>query len=222
MSNKDDRNAAELPAEQPTKEQRIAAARAASATALKAVAQTVKILTAELSDLAECERDLQVAGAMPMRYPMVLAQIVAAQLREWEGTAEGREALGLGPGKTWAEQVLETAKADVRTLEENLEAAKAIVPLSEEMVSGRRRRIEDAAAALVNARRRVAELDPGGAAQFKAWVTRFGAEIRQLLANRPAIPRPTGDTVARLDARDAAEADMLDPLGATIRRALEE
>ena len=49
----------------------------------------------------------------------------------------------------------------------------------------RRKVIEAAALALIAARRRVAELDPGALASFKGWLKTFALEARQWLAEAP-------------------------------------
>ena len=57
------------------------------------------------------------------------------------------------------------------------------------MVDDRKKHIEAAAAAVIVARRRVADLDPSDGAAFVAWLKAFGLEVRRFLSNPPVVPR---------------------------------
>jgi hypothetical protein len=190
-----------------------AQARAASALALAGVVSATRELQERLGDLEAAHRSMLGTGAYPIGYPAGLARAVTATFRMWERTNEGREALGLGLLPTRSEVALENARIELQVREEQLEAARAIVPLTGSMVKDRQGRIEDAALAVIRVRRRIAELEDGPVDSFRAWLTGFARDIRQVLNNPPAIPRAIGDTTRMLDERDAAEARRDDPLG---------
>jgi len=88
-----------------------------------------------------------------------------------------------------------------------------LIPNTPAYVDDRRKRLESTAAALVDARKRLARLDPSTGDNLKSWARSFLAGVRRDMAEAATVPG-IGESLERLRAQDQAEAARADPLGA--------
>lgn len=189
--------------------------------AMRSVAQGVKLLQSDLLELAEATRDMRRLGKFVTDYPQALDAACNATLRGWGYTANGREALGMSPPPTQAELNLVMARTNLAAAEERLAAARAIECVTDSMVYDRRQRIQAAAESVIRHRKVVAALEPSTAATFKTWLKAFARDVRAVMAESPAIPRPGWDAINQREQEEAArEAAKYDPLGAMIANEL--
>lgn len=199
------------------------AAQAAYAQALRDVAQQVRLLVLSMSECEQAARSLGLAGVMVRDFPLVLSRALAAQLDQWQRTDSGRALLSLPPLPTREQEAADIARHDLEAAQERLKQARAIEPLTSSMVDDRQRRIQDAAAAVVQARKRVAELEGGPRDGFRSWLREFAADVRGILANPPSVARPDiGELMQREREADARRAAAEDPLSALLAAELQE
>jgi hypothetical protein len=189
-----------------------AAARAGYAAALRSTLATMRLLQGDLAEVRETVRGL------PMSNLSALANVGALELTL--GKVQWAFERQLAPPDRTAE-LRAAADADLAAALERLERAKAIEPLTSSMSDDRRRIIEGAALAVVQTKRRRAALDPdpdNGA--LAGWLRGFVRDVKQFLATAPALPRGGGETLATIEAQEAAAARREDPLGALLAEAM--
>jgi hypothetical protein len=199
----------------------LAEAQAAYAAAMKTVAQGIKLLQTDLQELAEATRDMRRLGKLVVDYPEPLALALAATMAKWGQTGNGREALGLPPPLTTKERDILAARAALAHAEERLAKAKAIQPVTDDMIADRRKLIENAAESVVKHKKLVVALEPSSAAEFRNWLKGFARDVRAWLQESPRIERPELEELIRAERQaDAREAAKADPLGYMIGREL--
>lgn len=198
-------------------------AQTAYAEALRAVAQSLRILQQELAELDAAGLDLRRAGGVTVSTLRAdaLAEGVKGQVKIWQLTDAGRELLNMERLPTRRELALATARHDLAGAEENLARVKAL-PATEHTAHDRRRAIEQNAANVVHMRRRLAEMEPGTLDQFKAWLRTFAADVKRALDAPVIVARPVSETLARMEAQDQAAARTADPFGSLVRDALDQ
>jgi len=199
-----------------------AAARAAYADQLHVVAVGVRLLSDELTELQEAGRDLTRAGVLLTGYPAQLEAAVRGALAQWQRSDIGRAALGLDPLPTEHERAVAMARVNLAAAERRLADARAIEVTALGMAGERRKRIQDCAEDVIRHRKGLAEIEGGPVDAFKSWLRGFAAEIRRVVQESPAVPRPDlGALRDRENALAAREAEADDPLGALIARELD-
>lgn len=200
---------------------RLAAAKTESASCLRSVIQTCRMLQSELRDLTEAEQARRAAGGgIQSNYPHALAQAVDGALRAWARTPEGAAALNLPPPLTYREQVIANARQDLKGAEELLQHFKDLKP-TEHTAEARRLNIENAAQNVIRLRRRLVEMEGGTAGdKFKAWLRGFAAEVKKALQEPVVITRDPGKTMQLMREMEESEARRADPLGSLIAEEL--
>ena len=187
------------------------------AARLHDVLKAMQRLEGALAGLAAAETALRGQGILLSVYPFALGQTLHTTQEAYNRTPAARALLGLTPLPTHAEEIVQMARADVEHLEDHLAQLKAWRAETELAAKARRERIESCAYALVLAKRRLAEVDPGTREQLKAWLKGFKADLSKTRDEETGIALPESEGLRQRNARDAARAYEQDPLGSLLR-----